>query len=149
VNSATVSGAGFSVSGIKFPITLSTGQTATLSVQFNPTVAGSVTGQLTISSNSSTGNTTTVSLAGTGQSFNVQLSWNAPSSPNDPVTGYRVYRALAGASSYSLVNSVLNSQTSYVDSSVKSDTSYQYYVTSVDAAGAESVPSNTASVSLP
>lgn len=149
VNSAAATGTGFSVSGVKFPITLSPGQTATLSVQFAPSTSGSSSGQLTITSNSSSGPTTTVSLTGTGQSYNVQLAWNAPSGASDPIAGYRVYRALAGSASYQLLNSSLAKLTNYVDGTVKNDASYQYYVTTVDSAGAESVPSNTASVSVP
>jgi len=66
VNSATVSGSGFSASGATFPLTLSPGQTATLTVQFEPTSAGAASGALTLSSNSSTGSSTAISLSGTG-----------------------------------------------------------------------------------
>ncbi len=40
VNSVTASGSGFTVSGATFPLTLTPNQTVTLSVQFDPTVAG-------------------------------------------------------------------------------------------------------------
>jgi len=66
VSAAAVSGSGFTVSGPGFPMTLNPNQTATLTVQFDPTSAGAVTGSLTLSSNSSTGPTTTVALSGTG-----------------------------------------------------------------------------------
>jgi hypothetical protein len=65
IEAAVLTGKGFNVSGVTFPITLNPGQTATLSVQFNPTVAGVATGQITISSNSSSTGTTVISLSGT------------------------------------------------------------------------------------
>ena len=66
ISAETISGAGFTVSGATFPLTLNPNQTATLTVQFDPTAAGAATGALTLTSNSSTGTTTTVSLSGTG-----------------------------------------------------------------------------------
>ena len=83
-------------------------RSATLTVQFDPTVAGAATGQVTISSNSTTGSTTTVALSGTGAaaSHEVDLYWNAPSTSPDPVAGYRVYRA-TGTGSYSMLNGSL------------------------------------------
>ena len=120
VSAATVTGSGFTVSGVTFPITLNPNQTATLSVQFDPTVAGAVTGQLTITSNSSTGSSAVVSLTGTGAaaSHQVSLSWNAPINSADPVAGYNVYRALSGNSSYTQLNSTAMTQTTYTDTNV-------------------------------
>ena len=66
VNSATLTGAGFSISGMTFPVTLKPSQSAKLTVQFDPTVSGTASGQIKISSNSSTNSTATVSLSGTG-----------------------------------------------------------------------------------
>jgi hypothetical protein len=45
-------GAGFTDSGITFPLTLNAGQTATLNIEFDPAATGAVTGQLTLASNS-------------------------------------------------------------------------------------------------
>ncbi|MGE5054665.1 MAG: choice-of-anchor D domain-containing protein [Acidobacteriota bacterium] len=53
ISSENVSGTGFSVSGLTFPYTLAAGASATLSVMFAPTVAGSDTAILTINSNAS------------------------------------------------------------------------------------------------
>jgi Abnormal spindle-like microcephaly-assoc'd, ASPM-SPD-2-Hydin len=66
INSATPAGPGFSVSGVTFPVTLNPNQAVTLNVQFDPAVAGAVTGQLTIASNSSTNPRANISLSGTG-----------------------------------------------------------------------------------
>jgi hypothetical protein len=85
----------------------------------------------------------------TTTAYQVDLSWYAPTSSSDPVVGYRVYRSSAGSSSYQAMNSALATPTSYVDSNVQSGQSYSYQVTSVDASGTESAPSNTINVSVP
>jgi Cep192 domain 4 len=151
VNSAAVTGNGFSVSGSSFPVTLNPGQSVNLNLQFDPTVAGSATGQLTITSNSSSNPTATFALSGTGTSAShqVDLSWNAPAATSDPVTGYNVYRAPAGTTSYQRLNSSPDGSTSYTDSGVTSGQSYVYIVKSVDSAGVESAPSNTSTVAVP
>src|SRR6202044_1595862 len=66
VNSGTVTGAGFTMSGATFPVTLNPGQTVTLHVQFDPTATGVATGQLTLQSDSSTNSTAVVTMSGTG-----------------------------------------------------------------------------------
>lgn len=66
VNGAAINGSGFTASGANFPLTLSPGQTATLTVQFNPPTTGAASGTLTLNSNSSTGPSTAVSLSGNG-----------------------------------------------------------------------------------
>lgn len=66
IDTAAVTGTGFTVSGTTFPLMLNPGQTATLSVQFHPATAGAAAGQLTITSNSSTGSAAVISLSGTG-----------------------------------------------------------------------------------
>ena len=65
INSATISGAGFTILGGSLPATLSPTQSLTLQVQFLPATTGAASGQLTITSNSSTGSTEVVSLSGT------------------------------------------------------------------------------------
>ena len=64
VNAVALTGAGFTLSAPTFPLTLSPSQTATLSVRFLPSAAGVATGQITVSSNSSTNGTTVISLSG-------------------------------------------------------------------------------------
>src|ERR1035437_5794769 len=54
INSASLTGAGFSLSGATFPSTLYPGHVTTLTVQFDPATVGAAAGQLGISSNSST-----------------------------------------------------------------------------------------------
>ncbi len=150
VNSASVSGTGFSLVGGSFPLTLNPQQTATLQVQFLPTAAGAVTGQLTISSNSTSGGSASVALSGTGTAVahSVSLTWNAPTSSPDPVAGYNIYRSLSGGSPQ-LLNSTPITATTYVDNSAVSGSTYTYTVESVDANGVQSVPSNQINVTIP
>jgi hypothetical protein len=155
VSGATVSGSGLTLSGLSLPLTLNPNQTATLSVQFDPTTAGAVSGTLTIASNSSTGAATGISLSGTGVtgsssgSDEVDLSWDAPNSSPDPVAGYNVYRSPSGASAYQQLNSSVLTGTTYTDLTVQPGQSYDYIVESVDASGVESAPSNLATAAIP
>lgn len=149
VSAASVSGTGFTVSGATFPLTLNPSQTATLSLQFEPTASGAATGSLTISSNSSSNGTAVVTLSGTGVPLAVNLSWSAPTGSSDSISGYNIYRATGSSSSFQKLNSSVNSPDSYMDTSVQTSTTYQYYVTTVDNTGAESTPSNTATVAIP
>ena len=149
VKAATVSGAGFTVSGATFPVSLNPNQSVTLSVQFDPTTAGAATGQLTITSSSSTNATAVVGLSGTGTPHEVNLSWDAPASSSDPVAGYNVYRSADGGNTYQEVASISAAQTTYVDNTVASGQAYDYVVKSFDAEGADSKPSNQTSVTIP
>lgn len=152
VNSATVSGTGFSVTGISFPKTLSAGQSVTLDVEFDPTTAGSVTGKLVIASNSSSGSSATVALSGTGAAasgYQVNLSWVAPGSSGVQIAGYHIYRAISGSSAYQQLNPSVDTSTSYADSTVNSGTTYDYYVESVATSGVSSAPSAVLSIAIP
>jgi len=151
VNAATVSGTGFTISGGPFPITLNPNQTTTISVQFDPLTAVALTGQLTITSNSSTGSSKVIGLSGTGVdvSYEVSLTWDAPTSSPDPVVGYNVYRAPSGSTNYQQLNSGAVTQTNYIDTTVANGQTYDYIVESVDSAGVTSTPSNMAAVPIP
>ena len=78
--------------------------------------------------------------------YEVDLSWSAPTDQTDTVSGYNIYREQS--SSFSLLFSN-DSSTTYTDSSLLYGVSYNYYVTSVDANSVESVPSNTVTVAIP
>lgn len=151
ISGATVHGTGFTMSGMTTPVTLKPGQTAVLSLQFDPTAAGAATGTVTITSNAASGGTAMITLSGTGTaatSYAIQLSWAAPNSSNDVVSGYNVYRAANGGS-YAKLNSSVNQPTTYTDSTVQSGTAYTYEVMSVDASGVESAASNVYSAAIP
>jgi hypothetical protein len=151
ISSASISGAGFSLVGGSFPITLNAGQSTTLTVQFKPSSSGAASGALTIASNSVSGSTSTVALSGTGASVahSVNLTWQAPSSSSTVIAGYNVYRMVNGGTSYVLLNSSSIAGTAFSDSGVSSGTTYLYYVTSVDQNKTESTPSATTTVSIP
>jgi hypothetical protein len=148
INSATISGTAFTMSGATFPVTLTPPLGITLQVQFSPTAGIPAMGAVTIGSNDSTSPSTEVGLSGAGQ-YLVNLNWDPPSNAPDPVAGYDIFRSTGGSSSYQLLNSTPNSETIYVDSSVQSGTTYSYYVTSVDSSDAQSGPSNTVTVPIP
>jgi hypothetical protein len=120
VNSAAVTGAGFTIVGGSFPVTLNPTKTLTLQLQFEPSTDGALSGQIMISSNSISGGAAVVALTGTGiaVAHEVDLSWDAPT-------------------------------TVYVDHSVVSGDSYSYTVKSVDSAGVESVASNQTTATIP
>jgi hypothetical protein len=146
VNSASVSGTGFTLSRASFPITLNPGQSTTLQLQFDPTTAGNYSGQLTVSSSAST---KTIPLTGVGASHQVELSWIAPSATSDPIIGYNVYRSPSTSTSYVRLNGGTDYTTGYTDGTVQSGSSYKYIVKSVDSAGVESPASNATTVAVP
>jgi Abnormal spindle-like microcephaly-assoc'd, ASPM-SPD-2-Hydin len=152
VNSAILVGVGFTLSGQAFPETLNPGQTATLGVEFDPTVLGAAAGVLTIVSTSSTNGTAVIAVTGTGTfptSYVVDLSWDPPTDSTDPVAGYNIYRSPSGASNYQLLNPSVDGQTTYVDSTVQNGQTYDYIIESVDASGVESVPTGPVSAIIP
>ena len=81
VNSASISGAGFTLFREALPATLSAGQSMSLTVQFNPTATGAVSGQLVVSSDSSSGGTSTVALSGTGAAAASSSDHGEPDKP--------------------------------------------------------------------
>jgi hypothetical protein len=149
INSATLRGTGFTMSGATFPVTLNPSLAITLDVQFDPTVTGATTGQLAIQSNSSSNSAAVISLSGTGVPAEVDLSWEAPGNSLDAVVGYNIYRSPGSSSTYQLLNSSVDPQTTYVDSTVESGLTYDYIVKSVDSSGVESIPSNEFTATLP
>jgi hypothetical protein len=155
ISAGTPTGAGFSImSGVSFPLTLNAGQTATLTVNFDPSAAGAVTGAITLTSNSSTNRSAMISLSGTGGagSFQVNLTWDAPTDSSAPaVDGYYIFRAIAGSTTYQQLNPPgdPDKQMMYADTTVASGMTYDYYVESVDSTGVESAPSSITSVPVP
>jgi fibronectin type 3 domain-containing protein len=92
-----------------------------------------------------------ISLSGTGMastSYQVDLTWDAPVSSSDAVAGYHIYRA-ASSGSYALLNASANTPTTYTDTTVEAGQTYTYEVTSVDASGVESAPSNVYTATIP
>jgi hypothetical protein len=148
ISALSTSGAEFTSTGLVAPASLSPGQSVVVNIQFGPTAAGAASGALTISSDASNNSAMSIPLTGNGVTRAVQLNWDAPDS-GAPGAGYRIYRSPSGASQFQSINPAAVSDDNFVDSAVQSGQSYDYYVTAVDGSGAESMPSNTATVAIP
>ena len=70
---AAVSGAGFTVTGPTFPLTLSAGQSSSFILQFAPTVTGTATGTVSLDSNASN-SPTSVALKGNGVKHQLSIT---------------------------------------------------------------------------
>jgi len=81
------------------------------------------------------------SLSGKSGTTSNTLSWAAPDDHGSPITSYKLYRRLAGASSFTLLATIDPGTTTYVDSAITTGQSYTYHLTALNAAG-ESAPSN-------
>jgi fibronectin type 3 domain-containing protein len=151
ISAADWNGQGYSLSGVSFPLTVSSGKSVPLTVVFAPTTAGSTPGSVTYASNASD-SSLNESLTGTGTSstggtqHNVTLSWSASSSP---VAGYNVYRGTVSGGPYTKVNPSLETATVYTDSTVQGSTTYYYVATSVDSSSDESAFSNQTTAIVP
>jgi hypothetical protein len=142
-------GAGFSSSGVSNGLTLTPNQTATLTVTFDPTTAGAVSGaSVTIVSNAGG---LAIPVSGTGTAAaqdSVSLTWTASSSSD--VTGYYAYRSTTEGSGYVKLNPTSPTSTEeYTDSTVESGTTYYYVVTAVDSSDVESDYSAPATAVIP
>jgi hypothetical protein len=149
ISQANVTGAGFSVSGLTLPMTLSAGQSATFQVKFAPTATGSVSGSVSLVSNASNSpaTITTTGAGVTATAHSVTLNWTASTSTG--VVGYNVYRATQSGGPYTKVNSASVTGTSFVDTNVVAGTTYYYVATAVNSSGMESANSSQASATVP
>jgi hypothetical protein len=147
VSAASVSNPAFALTGISLPVTIAAGQTLSYTVTFTPQNSGAVSGTLAFASDAA--NSPTVeSLAGTGNQaqHSVGLSWDASISQ---VAGYNVYRSLQMGGPYSKLNSSLDPNTAYTDTTVQGGNTYYYATTAVDSNGDESGYSNLAPAVIP
>ena len=147
VTAANISNTAFSISGISFPLTLQPGQSANYTVTAAPTSAGIITGNISFLSNAANSPTIQiVSMTAILPQFSVHLSWDPSQSQ---VVGYNVYRSNQSGGPYSRLNTGLDPDTSYVDSSVTSGQTYYYATTAVDSQGEESAYSNITQAIIP
>jgi Cep192 domain 4/HYDIN/CFA65/VesB-like, Ig-like domain len=149
IGTVSASGAGFTESGSNF--NLAPNQSFTVSVTFDPKTTGSVTGTLSISSNSINSNSTSVKLSGAGVTaqtvrHSVALNWRPSASA---VVGYFVYRGTISGGPYTKLVASLDTVPSYTDGTVSGGKIYYYVVTSVDANNIESAFSNQVSAAIP
>jgi hypothetical protein len=149
ISTASISGTGFTATGVSNNTTLTSGQSAMLVAEFSPKTAGSTTGAITITSNASNG-TVTVPITGTGvaaSALSVLLDWAASTSSG--VSGYNVYRSTVSGGPYSKETPSPTASTSYTDNSVTAGAEYYYVVTAVSSGGTESAYSNQVAISVP
>jgi hypothetical protein len=141
----------FSISGLSFPVTVTTSQPVSFTVTFTPGATGAASASASFTSTASN-SPSAVTLTGTGTAapvHSVSLSWAASSSPG--ITSYNVYRAIYRANacgSYSNIGSTAGSSTAYVDNVVADGTTYCYATTAVDPSG-ESGYSNITEAVIP
>lgn len=153
VTSVSLSGTNpseFSISGLSFPVTVTTSQPVPFTVTFTPGATGTASASASFASTASN-SPSAAALTGTGTAapvHTVSLSWTA--STTSGVTTYNVYRAVFGTScgSYSNVGSTPSSTTAYTDSVVADGTTYCYATTAVDPSG-ESAYSNISKAVIP
>ena len=144
ISSAASSSAQFALPGATFPIQIAAGQSVQLNVAFTPQAAGSASATLSFLSNASDAKASE-SAAGSGTAPQVSLGWSASASA---VQGYNVYRGTAPGK-YSRLNSALDANTSYTDTTVASGTTYYYAATAVNASGQESSYSAPVEIAVP
>jgi hypothetical protein len=149
ISKVSVSGAGFSHGGAAAGTILGPDQSTTLRVVFAPASAGSVHGDVIVTSNA-TPSPMTISLSGDAvkpSPHSVALTWSA--SKSSGVIGYHVYRGTTSGGPYTKLTPSAISETRYTDTSVEAGRTYYYVVTSVDSEGLESSHSNQASATVP
>ncbi len=147
VASASLSNGEFVLSGISLPATIPVGQSASFAVTFTPQASGAASASLSFSSNAS--NSPTVqTMTGTGTAatqHTVDLTWNA----STDAVGYNIYRGTKSGGPYTMINSSLDSTTTYTDSTVVSGQTYYYVATAVNSESQQSGYSNQATALIP
>jgi hypothetical protein len=77
----------------------------------------------------------------------IALSWDANSSPN--IVGYNVYPGPSANGPYTKINSSLDPNTAYSDTTVQGGETYYYVTTAVDNQDVESAYSNQSEAPIP
>jgi hypothetical protein len=146
VSSVTISGAGYTSSGISNGQIITPGQVVTLNLTFAPAATGSIPGNVTLTSNASN-SPTSIGLSGSAVlAHTATLSWTASTST---VVGYNLYRGTVSGGPYVLVSSSVVAGTQYVDSSVLAGQTYYYVATAVASGNVESTYSNQVTAPVP
>jgi hypothetical protein len=78
ISRATVTGAGFSITGLSAPLTIPTGSNATFNAVFTPSASGSVTGSISLTSNAPN-SPLAIALSGTGVAGTQLLTFSTSS----------------------------------------------------------------------
>jgi archaellum component FlaF (FlaF/FlaG flagellin family) len=145
IKSASVTGTGFSISGLTTPRMLTPGESVNFTAEFNPKSAGTDAGTISVETE---GTPVVIQLTGVGaqKGQSVSLNWDESTSP---AVRYFVYRSSKPSGPYTKLNPKATSETSYIDSSVASGQMYFYVVTSVNSENIESTFSERVSVTVP
>lgn len=149
ISNVSISGSGYTFSGLASNTVLTPGQSAILTVSLDPKTTGSLPGTVTIFSNAPNSQMK-ISLSGDGtsnQQPSVELKWDQSTSAK--VVGYYVYRSPQSSNTYSRLNSLPDPATSYTDNTVVGGQSYVYVVTSVNSSGLQSGYSSPINVTIP
>jgi len=137
----------FVLSGISLPTTIPAGQSATFTVTFTPQSSGATSASLSFPSNASNSPAVqTMTGTGTAQTqHTLDLTWNASAD----AVGYNIYRGTASGGPYTMINTSLDSTTTYTDNTVVSGQTYYYVATAVTGDSQESGYSNQATAIVP
>jgi hypothetical protein len=146
ISSVSSSSSLFAVPGEEFPLTIPEGHGVSLNVTFKPQHSGTASATLSFTSNAEN-SPTHEAVSGTGTVPYVSLSWSASTSPE--VKGYNIYRNTSPNGSYVKINSKLDPDTNYNDSTVVGGKTYYYATTAVNSSGKESSYSNKVEVVVP
>ncbi len=137
----------YSILGLDLPLTIPSGQSVPVTIQFAPASSGTAPAKVGFISNA-VDSPTVEPVTGTGVSsgsHNVSLSWNAVGT----AVGYNVYRGNTKSGPFDQINTAVDSSTSYTDSTVVSGATYYYVTTAVNAQGEQSGYSNVAEAVIP
>jgi Abnormal spindle-like microcephaly-assoc'd, ASPM-SPD-2-Hydin len=138
----------FAILGLTLPVTLASGQSVSVTIQFTPNASGQATAKAGFTSNA-IDSPTVEQLTGMGvakQSHYVSLSWD---SGDGNAVGYNVYRGTTQGGPYQEINTALDSSTNYTDYTVVAGATYYYVATEVNAQGQESGYSNIGMAKIP
>jgi Immunoglobulin domain/Abnormal spindle-like microcephaly-assoc'd, ASPM-SPD-2-Hydin len=145
ISNVTISGPGFTASGVSAGLILTAGQTATLNVTFAPAATGSVTGRVLVASNASN-SPASITLSGTAvQPVHLAtLTWT-----DSTAVAYNVYRGTVSGGPYTKINASLDATTNFTDTTVQAGQTYYWVVTAVNSSNVESAYSNEVAGTIP
>jgi hypothetical protein len=138
----------FVLSGITPPVTIASGSSVQVTVQFTPSQAGTASGNVGYFSNAAV-SPKVEHLIGIGVapgSHSVSLTWQ---DNGQGIVGYNIYRGTTHGGPYAMINTALDASTNYTDYTVAAGTTYYYVTTAVDSAGVESGYSNETHAVIP
>lgn len=149
VSSATTSSKNFQFNGPALPFTIPAGHSVPFTVTFVPQESSSSSAILSFASdaeNSADEHASTVPMLPPVK-YKVQLSWKASTSKN--VVGYNIYRGTKSGGPYKKINSALDPNTKFTDSTVAAGDKYYYVAKAVNSSKKESAYSKQKQVVIP